>query len=67
MEERKRGERPAKERKMREFPLYVYLPSEEAVALIKEAAERARPGEGVSAWARAVLMGEARRILDRPE
>jgi hypothetical protein len=57
-----KGGRPSKEVKMRQFPLHVYLPSEDAMTLIKEAAEQ--EGMAISTWARGVLLREARLITD---
>lgn len=56
-----KGGRPAKEQKMRDYPVHVYLPSNEAVLRLKQAAEQ--EGMSLSTWARVVLVREAARIL----
>ena len=61
MEQRKRG-RPAKEDGMKAHPIHVYLPSEEAANMVRQAAEL--EGMGLSTWARTVLLKEARRVVD---
>ena len=60
MDKKQRG-RPRKAEGVKEHPLHIYFPTEEDVDLIKAAADYER--QSISAWARAVLMREARRIL----
>ena len=56
-----KGGRPAKEQKMRDYPVHVYLQSSDAVTRLKQAAEQ--EGMSLSTWARVVLVREAARIL----
>ncbi len=60
-----RGGRPPKADKMSNHQLYVFMPSEEAVQLVRQAAEEV--GLPVSAWARSILLREARHALEARE
>jgi hypothetical protein len=60
----KRG-RPPKGDGMKAHPIHLYFADGETVSFIKEAAEH--EGQALSAWARGVLLREARRVLDRAE
>lgn len=57
----RRPGRPPKATRMKEFPVHLYMPSQDALAKLKIAAES--EGMSLSTWARIVLLREARRIL----
>jgi hypothetical protein len=63
MESKRARGRPAKDDGMKAHPVHIYFPSEEAVSVIRAAAEH--EGQGLSTWARAVLLREARRVLGK--
>jgi hypothetical protein len=58
---RKRPGRPPKEVRMKEFPVHIYMQSQEALVRLKTAAEE--EGMSLSTWARTLLLREARRVL----
>jgi prolyl-tRNA editing enzyme YbaK/EbsC (Cys-tRNA(Pro) deacylase) len=58
---RKRPGRPPKEVRMKEFPVHVYMQSQEALDRLKKAAEA--EGMSLSTWARTLLLREARGVL----
>ncbi len=63
MDERKRGAgRPPKQgQKVANYPVMTYMPDEEAYEQVRKAAEL--EGMTVSAWARSILLKEAKRVL----
>jgi len=58
---RKRPGRPPKEVRMKEFPVHIYMQSQEALDRLKMAAQE--EGMSLSTWARTLLLREARRVL----
>jgi hypothetical protein len=65
MDVRKRGAgRPPKQgQRVSNYPVMAYMPDEEAYEMVREAAEQ--QNMTISAWARNVLIQEARRVLGR--
>jgi hypothetical protein len=60
-DEKRRVGRPPKEKKVEDYPVATYMPDKEAHEMVKRAAEL--NGMSVSAWARSVLVREARRVV----